>query len=71
VAILKETYPVLGMECASCVRKIETVLGNTEGIKNAAINFATENLTVEYDDQIINPRKISDIIQKLGYEMVT
>ena len=34
MAILKETYPVLGMTCAACVRKIETVLEKTGGIKD-------------------------------------
>ena len=71
MTIKKETYPVLGMTCAVCVRKIETVLGKTEGILEASVNFASENVTISYDDQKINLDKISGIIKDIGYELLT
>ncbi len=71
MARVKETYPVLGMTCASCVRKIESVLGKTEGITEAAVNFASEKVTIEYDNDKINLEKIEKIIKSLGYELVT
>jgi len=67
----KETYPVLGMTCAVCVAKIEKVLGNTEGINEASVNFASENVTISYDDDIIDLEKISGIIKDIGYELLT
>jgi Cu+-exporting ATPase len=71
MAKVKETYPVLGMTCASCVRKIETVLGKTEGIVEALVNFASEKVTIEYDNDKIDLDKIEKIIKGLGYELVT
>jgi Cu+-exporting ATPase len=71
MARVKETYPVLGMTCASCVRKIETVLGKTEGIAEALVNFASEKVTIEYDNDKIDLGKIEKIIKDLGYELVT
>ncbi len=71
MARVKETYPVLGMTCASCVRKIETVLGKTEGISEASVNFASEKVTIEYDNDKIDLDKIEKIIKDLGYELVT
>ena len=35
---------VEGMDCASCVSKIETALGRMTGVSDARINFATETL---------------------------
>ncbi|MES0342099.1 MAG: cation transporter [Candidatus Humimicrobiaceae bacterium] len=68
---IKETYPVVGMSCASCVKKVETVLNKTEGIVDASVNFASEKVTIEYDDEIISMDKVADIVKSIGYELIT
>ena len=70
MAIVKETYPVLGMTCASCVRKIETVLNKTNGVASAAVNFATEKVTIEYDNDKIDLDELQKIVKKIGYELI-
>jgi len=71
MARVKETYPVLGMTCASCVRKIETVLNKTNGVTEATVNFATEKVTIEYDNDKLNTDEIKKIIKSIGYELIT
>ncbi len=71
MAKIKETYPVLGMSCASCVRKIETVLNETDGVIEANVNFASEKLTIEYDNDKLDLNKIEKIIKSIGYELIT
>ncbi len=71
IPMKKETYPIIGVECASCVRKIETLLINADGIKNASVNLASEKITLEYDESKISIEEISKIIKKIGYELVT
>ncbi len=71
MAIVKETYPVIGMTCASCVKKIESVLARTEGIVSANANFATEKIAVEYDDEKIDVKKLEEILKSIGYELIT
>lgn len=66
----KQTYPIIGMECASCVKKIEDILKKTSGVIDASANLASEKITVEYDDAMINPEKISNILKKAGYELI-
>ena len=68
---IKETYPVIGMSCASCVKNIETVLNKTEGVVDASVNFASEKVTIEYDDEIISMDKVADIVKSIGYELIT
>lgn len=70
MAIIKESYPVIGMECASCVKKIETILLKTKGIINANANLASEKITVEYDESLINKKMIAEAIKKMGYELI-
>ncbi len=71
MATVKETYPVIGMSCASCVKKVETVLNKTEGVMDASVNFASEKVTIEYDDEIISIDKVADIVKSIGYELIT
>ena len=42
-------FRVDGMDCASCVGKIETALGRLGGISDVAVNFATETLLLSRD----------------------
>jgi copper chaperone CopZ len=68
---IKETYPVIGISCASCVKNIETVLNKTEGVVDASVNFASEKVTIEYDDKIISMDKVAGIVKSIGYELIT
>jgi len=70
MAAVKESYPVIGMTCASCVKKIETILQKTEGISYAAANLASEKITVEFDDSMIDRQKIAKIMKGMGYELI-
>jgi Cu+-exporting ATPase len=71
MAIKKESYPLLGVECASCVKKIETVLKKQPGIVEAVVNLATEKLTVEYDSDQTSIEQIGEMLKKIGYEIIT
>ena len=71
MAILKETYPVIGMSCASCVKEVERVLNKTEGVIDASVNFASEKVMIKYDGGIINMDKLTDTVKSIGYELIT
>ncbi|MEN6372490.1 MAG: heavy metal translocating P-type ATPase [Armatimonadota bacterium] len=62
-------FPIKGMHCASCVRRIEQHLSELEGVAKASINLATERATVEYAPQQITPEKIKTVILFLGYDI--
>ena len=36
------SIPVVGMTCASCVRRVERTLSEEEGVVEASVNFAAE-----------------------------
>lgn len=67
----KETIRISGMSCAACAARVEKVLNNLEGVKNAAVNLAVEKAAVEYDKNIISIEDIIDAIKKLGYDAVS
>src|SRR5437868_9074033 len=41
--------PIGGMTCASCVRRVETALGKVPGVRQVAVNLATEEATLQAD----------------------
>src|SRR5574337_242959 len=59
--------PIKGMTCASCVATIEAALSKLDGIKNAAVNFATQAATISYDPERVTIDRIVREAQNLGY----
>ena len=59
--------PITGMTCAACARRIETKLGRAPGVRRAAVNFATERATVEYDPASTGTRQLVGVVQDVGY----
>ena len=47
--IVQETFPVLGMSCASCSARVEKTLNHQPGVRKAVVNYASAMATVEYD----------------------
>lgn len=64
----KETLEINGMTCASCALTIERHLGKLSGVSVANVNFATEKLTVSFDDSLTNLIEIGGMIEKAGYK---
>ncbi|MEN6519551.1 MAG: heavy metal translocating P-type ATPase [Armatimonadota bacterium] len=62
-------FPIKGMHCASCVRRIEQHLSVLEGVVKVSINLATERATVEYVPEQITPEKIKTVVSYLGYDI--
>ncbi|MDF2157650.1 heavy metal translocating P-type ATPase [Algoriphagus sp. CAU 1675] len=65
----KETFPVTGMTCAACASSVETILQYTDGVKSAAVNFATNTVQVEYDETT-SPEKLNEALTDIGYGLV-
>ncbi len=70
VASVKATYPVLGMTCASCAGSAQSIVKYQQGVIDAAVNFATGNLTVEYLSDLINEQKLRQAVQSIGYDLL-
>jgi len=65
-----QTFPVLGMSCASCAVSAESIVKHESGVVNASVNFATGNLTVEYLPNRINAAKLQKAVQSVGYDLL-
>ncbi len=64
----KKTLQLSGLHCTSCSLMIE---GELEDIGvTARVNYAKQLAEVEYDESIIDEKRITDVIQKLGYNVI-
>ncbi len=60
--------PVTGMTCANCAANIERALNKkTSGVVNAAVNFASERVAVEYIPGALDVDGIVAAIEKAGF----
>ena len=62
------TLPIEGMTCSACAKAIERAIGKLDGTESAAVNFATEKLTVKYDPQKVRLSEIKQAIARAGYK---
>ncbi len=69
------TFPVVGMTCANCVASVERSAKKVEGVTDAAVNFASEKVTVTFDTTVTTPQTLTtnlvQRIQRAGYEIPT
>jgi len=70
VTTIKKTFPVLQMTCASCAVSVESMIKAQPGIVNAAVNYATASVTVEYLPNMIQTDAIRRAVQSIGYDLL-
>ena len=60
------TLTLEGMTCASCAARIERSLNKVDGVQ-ATVNFATETASVSYDPSLVEPARLVEAVEKIGY----
>ena len=56
------TFPVTGMTCANCALNIERNMRKLPGVKEANVNFTTEQAAISFDSDEI---QIEDVVEKI------
>jgi len=65
------TLPVTGMTCANCALTIQRSLKKVTGVKEANVNFATEQASVSFDIDQVQIKDLTNKIHDAGYGVVT
>src|SRR6266496_885423 len=65
------TLPVTGMTCASCANRIERGLKKVDGVETAQVNLASEQATITYDPQQVQPHDLAAAVEKAGYGVIS
>lgn len=67
--IQSQTFKINGMHCVSCAMNIDGELEDTPGVLEATTNYARQETLIKYDDALVNPEKLREVIQKTGYKV--
>jgi Cu2+-exporting ATPase len=68
---VKQTFPVKGMSCAMCAMHVEKALKSCKGVKEAVVNLAANEATVEFDAGKTSAHKMRKAVQDAGYDLLT
>ncbi len=66
----RATLALEGMTCASCAMRIEKGLKKLPGVKDASVNFATEQATVMYDPAKTGMEQMVQKVDAVGYKAI-
>ena len=69
VVTARETIPIIGMTCASCVARVERALSKPQGVLSADVNLATEKATVTYVAGQATYDDLVAAVRGAGYEV--
>lgn len=65
----KISMKIEGMSCSSCANRLEKAINKLEGIEQGNVNFATEMLTVVYDEAKTSPMAVELAVEKAGFKV--
>ncbi|MEK7114921.1 MAG: heavy metal translocating P-type ATPase [Patescibacteria group bacterium] len=66
--MIKKTFVIKGMHCASCVKVIEDSLREVAGVSEAVVNLITEKATISYDPQKATDQQLMSAVSNVGYQ---
>ncbi len=66
MSVTRLDLPIEGMTCASCAVRVEKKLNKLEGV-SAAVNYATERASVEFDAGAVSPEQLVAAVESAGY----
>ncbi len=64
----KEKFDIKGMTCSSCQAHVERAVSKLEGITKVNVNLLSNNMIVEYDEEILDNEKIIKAVVDAGFE---
>ena len=67
---MKRKIKIEGMTCTACAKAVERATKKLEGVSVSSVNYATEELNIEFDSNIVNIDLIKDAVDKAGYKAV-
>lgn len=63
--------PVEGLTCASCVTRVENIIGKFDGVQDVSVNLATERVNFKTISDNVNINDIAKAVREYGYELKT
>ena len=59
---MKKTYKI-DVDCANCANKMEIAAQNTDGVKDATVNFMALKMIVEFEDGAAEKKVMKQVLK--------
>ena len=69
--LLTREFPISGMTCAACVRRVENAVAAVTGVSEVEVSLATETARVEYTPGAFDFDVLDKAVAAAGYEVDT
>ena len=69
-AIVRDTFPVNGMTCASCAVSVESMLKAQPGVAEANASYANRSVEIQYQPEVIAFKNLQKAVNQIGYELL-
>lgn len=66
-----KSLTIAGMTCASCAKAVERATKKIDGVTESNVNFATEKLSIDFDETKVSSKDIQTAVEKAGYNVVS
>ncbi len=67
---IKQTFPVTGMTCASCVLHVEKALKAEPGVEAVSVNLATNTAQVSWQAGRTDSQHLQQAVRNAGYDLL-
>lgn len=67
---MEKVIGVNGMTCANCKKAVEDALNNLEGVNSVSVDLDESNVTVNFDEDVVELGDIRIQIENQGYDIV-
>ena len=65
----KASIMIGGMTCDGCVRSVKHVMSKLPGVASFDVSLTQNQVTVNFDPNVIDPVRIMQSIENAGYEI--
>ena len=59
-----------GMSCSACSNGLEKYLNKQTGVISASVNLVMANALIEYDESVLNRKKIEKFVKERSEDVV-
>lgn len=61
------TFVAPDISCGHCQMTIEKEVGQVAGVSSVSVDVPTKQVRIDYDESVISPSKLEEILDEAGY----
>lgn len=59
------------LTCPSCITRIESVLKKEPGVEKAKVLFNSSRVKIDYDEEKVSADRLAEVIEKVGFPVLS